>query len=1571
VPAHGGANKANHVVLEGLAQLGHSCRLIARSTSAQGSSDRQHFHKLLSERGLAFESTADGVDVFTQAGVRYYAVTDVARMCGVVHEQVRSFEPDWVLVSSEDSGQILLEAALQAAPDRVVYLAHTPQMFPFGSDSFVPSEAGTALVRRAVGIIADGARTAALVERHTGIAPAVIHPPVYGQPPFPDYGAPDQGHVTLINPSAVKGLPIFAGLAARFPEVPFAALPGWSTTGADRQVLAGLPNVECWQPAADIDSVLRRTRVLLVPSLYQEGFGIVTVEAMLRGIPVLASDYGGLPDAKLGVDYTLPIRPIERYEARFDERGYPLAVVPEQDLEPWAAALRELLADPARYAQVSRESRAAAEAFVAGLGIAPFEAFLRGLSARAAAAGAAESPAQSGALDARLRALSPEQRALLAKRARQRQAPEPREQAIPALPRQPQSSRFPASAGQRQLWFLSELQPDSTAYNDPLAIELVGTLDLCALGDSLQALIARHESLRTTFAVESGEPVQVVAATEKLVLDIHDFQNYPTDQRREAAEAFLAESAARPFDLTAGPLFRVDLLRLAPDRQILLLTLHHIISDGWSWGVLLRDLAALYRAARRGRQPEGLPALAVQYADYAAWQRAWLRRADLAAQREYWRGQLADLPTLDLPTDRPRPALLSARGATETWQIEPELSAELAALSQREGVTLFMTLLTAWLIVLARHSGQSDLAVGTPTAGRTRSELEGLVGFFANTLVLRARLDERASVRGLLQHVRDVALGAYAHQDLPFEDVVDLLRQPRDLSRHPLFQVMVMFQNEPVAAPELAGLQTSLLPVGHATSKFDLTLTLEARAEGLRTVFEYCTDLFDQATVAQLARHLRQVLAAMAADLDQRWTHLALLSPAEQAERLAAPAPPARAPECIHTRFAAQAAETPLATALVCGDQRLSYAELDARSNRLAHLLAAYGVGPETRVAICMERSVDLVVAILAVLKAGGAYVPIDPAYPAGRVQMILEDSRPAVVLASRGSGAGSEPAFQAVWEQSAAGLWPVIDPVADAVVLEQQPSGPVRSGAAPENLAYVIYTSGSTGRPKGSLITHAMVARLLSATEHWFGFGPRDVWTLFHSVAFDFSVWELWGALLYGGRLVVVPYLVSRAPEAFYDLLVGEGVTVLNQTPSAFQQLVAVDQGRPPADRLALRLVIFGGEALHLPSLLPWVERHGDETPQLVNMYGITETTVHVTYRPLRRADIEGAPGSLIGVAIPDLQLYLLDRHGQLVPAGVAGELYVGGAGVARGYLNRPDLTAERFVPNPFADQRPTTNDQRAAANDKAGAADSSILNSQFSIPNSSRLYRSGDLARLRHSGELEYLGRSDFQVKLRGFRIELGEIKALLKQCEGVRDAEVVLRGGAGAADSADKRLVAYVVPEPGAAPDAPKLRAALQAQLPGYMIPAAFVTLEALPLTVNGKLDLRALPDPQIDRDALETAFVAPGSQAELLIAQQWSELLGAARVGLHDNFFDLGGNSLLATQLINRLQDVFQVKVRLRQFFLNPTAAGLVDELVELWGDRETVEEIAAMFRDVEALSDAELPSLLADGPAPAA
>ncbi|HEX8273712.1 MAG TPA: amino acid adenylation domain-containing protein [Longimicrobiaceae bacterium] len=1046
--------------------------------------------------------------------------------------------------------------------------------------------------------------------------------------------------------------------------------------------------------------------------------------------------------------------------------------------------------------------------------------------------------------------------------------------ALPPVAPVERTGPLPLSFAQERLWFLDRLQPGSAFYNVYSALRLGGALDVWALETALGEIVRRHEALRSVFRATDAGPVQVIAPFDGFALPVEDLAGLGGPEREAQVERRVTEEAARPYDLAAGPLFRASLLRLGAEEHVLLLGMHHVVSDGWSMGVLFRELSALYEAYRDGRESP-LAELPVQYADYGVWQREQLEGEALERQLGYWKDQLRGAPELlELPTDRPRPAVQSFRGASEHVQLPAEVLERLRALGRREGVTLYMVVLAAFQALLSRYGAGEDVVVGSPIAGRGRGEVEELIGFFVNTLVLRTDLSGDPSFRELVGRVRQVTLGAYEHQEVPFERLVAELQPERSLGHSPLFQVSFALDTAHEPTGGLAGLSMSGVGADLDFAKFDLSLSLEATSRGLRGGLTYSTDLWEAATMRRMLGHFARLVERVAADPEVRLSSVALLGEAERHmlveewNRVEAGFPAER---CVHETFQAQAARRPEAPAVTFEGESLTYGELNARANRLAHHLQGLGVGPETRVGICLERGPEMVVAILAVLKAGGAYVPLDPGYPADRLAYLLEDSGVPVLVTA---------------EQERRSL-PVPEGVA-VVSLDAQreeiagrPSDDPVSGARPESLAYVIYTSGSTGRPKGALVEHRNVARLFSATDAWFGFGPTDVWTLFHSYAFDFSVWEIWGALLYGGRLVVVPLETSRDPEAFHALVRREGVTVLSQTPSAFRQLIRADAER--GGELALREVVFGGEALEPASLREWVERHGIDRPRLVNMYGITETTVHVTYRPLSRVDVFEGSGSPIGVRIPDLRLYVLDPARNPLPVGVPGELYVGGGGVARGYLNRPELTAERFVRNPFGE---------------------------------GRLYRTGDRVRWLADGTLEYLGRLDEQVKIRGFRIEPGEIEAVLRRAPGVADCAVVIRED----EPGEKRLVAYVVGEVGAE----ELRAHLRQSLPEYMVPAAFVALEGLPLTPNGKLDRRALPAP--DFAPAEESYAAPRTPVEEVLAGIWAEVLKTERVGVHDNFFALGGHSLLAVTLVERMRRC-GLHADVRALFVTPTIADL--------------------------------------------
>ena len=916
------------------------------------------------------------------------------------------------------------------------------------------------------------------------------------------------------------------------------------------------------------------------------------------------------------------------------------------------------------------------------------------------------------------------------------------------IPCRPERATAPLSFQQQRLWFLAQLAPGSSSYNLSGAVRLRGALQIQRLEAALQAVIDRHEVLRSTFRSRNGVPEQVIHPTLEIRLQTEPFRASASKDAEAALEHKVIEETQRPFQLETGPLFRGRLFVLGSDDHVLVLTAHHILCDGASVGLIIRELGLQYgrdgQAVAGGTAP--LPPLAIQYGDYAAWQRQQLTTERQAALLNHWKAQLEEARPFDLPLDFTRPETMGAvQGGHVGFRLSSGLRERVARLAEAAGTTPATLLFAAFQLLLARYARQYDLTTGYAVHGRTRLELEGLVGLFSNVLAIRTGIDDHPSTRTLLRRLQMRLADAFDHQDLPFESLVEALQPERHPHMNPIFQVVFGYQVVSAEKTVLAELQ--LERIGHdASARFDLELFVHDGSEGVEANLVYDRALFRRETVEQMTRCYQALVEQMVARPDADVMTLSMFS-ADEAQALRERWGQRRhfpAKECLHTAFEAVAARFPKQRALLLNDRRMRYGELNARANHLARILRERGVGPETRVALWFDRSFEMIVAILGVLKAGGLYVPIDPHYPLERARFILEDCGAPLLLTRQGSD--------------------ILPPETGIETLAIDADAPL-DGAAGENLpllnepghgAYMIYTSGSTGRPKGVIVEHRNVVRLLEATAEWFQFGPTDVWTLFHSVAFDFSVWEIWGALLHGGRLVIVPHLISRSPEAFYQLLHAERVTVLNQTPSAFKQLSAAAERLGHPVELTLRYVIFGGEKLELSMLRPWLEHYGDARPRLINMYGITETTVHVTWRPITLADVQrnergltqSSSRSPIGVPIPDLTLYLLDEQLQPVPIGAVGELVVGGDGVARGYHQRPELTRERFVPDPF------------------------------SLDPHARMYRSGDLARYRADGELEYIGRLDHQVKLRGFRIEPGEIEATLAQHPLVREAAVLVR-------------------------------------------------------------------------------------------------------------------------------------------------------------------------------------------------
>jgi len=1057
---------------------------------------------------------------------------------------------------------------------------------------------------------------------------------------------------------------------------------------------------------------------------------------------------------------------------------------------------------------------------------------------------------------------------------------------IPSVAR---NADLPLSFSQERVWFLQRLVPESIAYNFQCTLRFTGCLDAGALERSLSEIVRRHEIYRTTFPAADGRPVQVIHKAKPVELPFMDLRTLPENEREEKKQRLLESEFQKRFDVSKLPLVRWILLRLDETERVLVHVEHHLVHDGWSFNVFLHELLELYKAFSAGK-PSPLPELPVQFADFAHWQREWMKGTQARQQLDFWKHQLNGCPpVLDLPTDRLRPSIQSFRGAAPRVEIPLSLCKSLRELSKQEGVSLFMTMFAAFATLLHRYCRQDDVPIGSGIANRRWRETESMIGMIINNIVLRADLSGNPTFCELLQRVRDVILRASAHQDLPFDMMVEALQPQRHLSHNPLFQVMFGFHDAPMPQVELPELDLDLgLVLSNRSAKFDMTIIVIPHSEqrlglpagseedGLTVIWEYNTDLFDEATITRITGHFLTLLKAVAADPGQRVWELQLQTKSER-DRLVndwnqtSTLYPKEA--TVHQLFEQQAAAASDSVAVRFEDRQLTYGELNARANQLAHYLRDRGVGPEVMVGICIERGLEMVVGILGILKAGGAYVPLDPHYPKQRLSFMVQDTKTPVLL-TQSHLANKLPVHDAELICLDAD-WPTIAPHS-----EEDPDSRVQA----DNLAYVIYTSGSTGQPKGTCVAHRSVVRLVKNT-NYVSLGPEHVVAQASNCSFDAVTFELWGALLKGARLVGVSKETALSPEHLVRQIERDGITTLFLTTALFNQIAReMPRGLEGLDHL-----LFGGEKVD-PHWVREVLKHGPPA-HFLHVYGPTETTTFASWYPIGELP-ETAHTVPIGGPISNTQLYVLDKHGEPVPVGVPGELHIGGPGVARGYLNQPELTDERFVPDTFSEAAST------------------------------RLYKTGDLVRWLPEGAIEFLGRTDHQVKIRGFRVELGEIEAVLDTHPAVREAVVLCREDR----PGEKRLVAYVVPGQQGTFTATPLRQFLQRHLPDYMVPGAFVVMESLPLTANGKLDRKALPAPEGERQVQQT-YVPPGSDTERRIADVWREVLQVEKIGVHDDFFELGGHSLLAIRLTSRLRDALSLELPLGSVFEYPTVAGL--------------------------------------------
>jgi amino acid adenylation domain-containing protein/non-ribosomal peptide synthase protein (TIGR01720 family) len=1046
----------------------------------------------------------------------------------------------------------------------------------------------------------------------------------------------------------------------------------------------------------------------------------------------------------------------------------------------------------------------------------------------------------------------------------------------------PRDRELPLSFAQQRLWFINELEPHSSTYNMSEAIRLTGQLDLVSFERTLQEIIRRHEALRTNFISHNGQPIQVIQQNSSWQMALIDLQDLPTSEREAKIQQLATVEAEKPFALDTDYPIRVTLIIATATEHILLLTMHHIVSDGWSIGVLVEEIAMLYAAFVQGN-PSPLAELEIQYVDFAVWQRQWLQGETLERQLTYWQQQLANAPALlELPTDRPRPPVQTFRGAEQIFTIPADLTSAIHSLSRREGVTIFMTLLAAFDLLLSRYTGQTDILVGSGIANRHHGQLEGLIGFFVNTLVLRTDLSGNPSFRELLVRVHAMVLPAYAHQDLPFEMLVDVLRPERIPSHSPLFQVAFVLQNAPASEIELAGLTLSTLATEHKTAKLDLTLSLEQINDELIGVWEYNTDLFDDDTIARMAGHFQTLLTGIVAHPEQPIAELPLLTVTERHQLLFDWNDTAREypqDKCIHQLFEEQAARTPDAIAVVFEQEELTYQQLNQRANQLAHHLQTLGVKPEVLVGICVERSLGMVIGLLGILKAGGAYVPLDPDYPAERLAYITADAQIVMLLTQ-----------EHLLTQLLINNIPVVCLDSDWPTIAQASSENLESSTIPENLAYAIYTSGSTGQPKGVMISQQNLLNFCHAAIDTYGINRTDRILQFVSVSFDVAAKEIYPSLIQGATICLRTSEMLNSATAFWQQCQAWELTMFNLPSAYWQQLTRELVDNVIQLPVTVRLVIIGGERANLAVVRLWQERVGNY-PQLINCYGPTEATVEATYCNLTTLQLSEGQEVPIGKPLPNVQAYVLDAQLQPLPVGVVGELHIGGAGIACGYLKRPELTAEKFIAHPFSDDL------------------------------QSRLYKTGDLARYLPDGNIEFVGRIDHQVKIRGFRIELGEIETVLSHHSQIQQAVVI----ATIDPAGNQRLVAYVVVSEEEHLSTQQLRESLQQQLPAYMVPSAFIILGTLPITPNGKVDRKALPAPDGEIERTQE-YVAPRTEIEQILTTVWQELLLQERVSIHDNFFEIGGDSILSIQVVSRAKTA-GVQITPKQLFQHQTIAAL--------------------------------------------
>lgn len=1456
--SYGGANKSNKILAEELAKKGHE---VVAVTPALAVPSDHTVEELIShlDRSLNIKVTkTDEALVFTLDGILVYAVIDPGLLRSVLKQIIKDFGPDWILVSTEDPSQSLFRTAYEISPDNIIYLGHTKYMLPFGPLSFYPGEKRTALIKNAKSIITISRYNAAYIKKYSGIEAFVNHPPHFGTNNFEDLGKRTNEYVLMINPSAVKGICILEELAKKMQLLKFAIVPGWGTTPTDVKRLRKYSNIEFWQSTSDLNNLFQNVSVLIMPSLWIEGFGMIVVDALIRGVPVVSSKHGGLMESKLGTNYQVDVNPIAVFKEELDENKFPVAIVPEQNIEPWVRALEELLNDDQKYRTESKLSRERASAFISGLSIDPLIEHLKSLGDK-----------NNKLFDDEhsIDAYNLNQKALLIERLKEKKLGEM--VSIRDLKALEKKQYYDVSYSQKQALYIDEIAKGYYGFILGGTSEINEKVERKTLEEAFNNIVRRNEAFRTRFRKVGGDFKQQVLDTLQFKIE---YIHLSGKDRSNQLEGYLNECFRTRFDLKVAPLLRIYCFTLEEHRYLLAVAMHHIISDGTSMNILVREIIEEYNnCLKHLKKVQHIKP--VQYKDYVAWQTRLIQTAKGNRARQYWHTILSgNLPLIDLPVDHIRPVIKTFNGREVVFSISHDQLTFIRNKAKLCEVSTFTLLVSFVYILLYRYSGQEDLIIGTPVANRDHPLLEDQIGYFVNMVVLRNRIASDETLDSLLQRVKRSILEALSFGYYPFDKLIEEILHERDLSRSPIFDVMVsmsaMTSYSEKNRVDIADAKVGNLKIG---SSHDLAFIFRDAGETIEGKIVFNIDIFSEAKVLRMSHHFLKLIESSMRDPTKSLGKLDLLSVQELQELLQIhDNDNIYYPRTIliHEKFEEMANLFPDRIACLCEEVQLSYSLLNSCANAIATEIRKRSIGRNDIVAIYCDHSIESVVFILAVLKAGAGYLPLNPNFPSNRIKFYLQDNDCKLILiTSRTKGAFD---FEEIDRMEIS-----INSFSEGIYSN------LRSVNVPTDVSYIIYTSGSSGVPKGVIITHENVMRLFFNDKTLFDFNKNDIWSLFHSISFDFSVWEIFGALLFGGRLAVIGEEVRKDIILLVRLLIKQAVTILNIVPGVFYTLL-LDQSFCNITFVPFKYIIFGGDVLRAGRLKEFYLRF--PYVKYINMYGITETTVHVTFKEIGLREID-SPLINIGLPIPTTSVLILDKNKSILPKGILGEIHVGGAGVSRGYLNEQTLTSLRFISNP--------------------------------LKKNEVLYCSGDLGRTLENGDIEYVGRKDNQVQIRGFRIELNEISNVIKEYGKVKDVIVIdnldIEG--------DPIIVAFIISNELLSAFLPDLRGHISSFLPKYMIPSHFVQLDCFPLTENGKLDKKALLSYREYESMNE--FISPTSELEENLFAIWKDVLGYENFGVEHDFFEIGGHSLNAIKVTALIYKRLNFEIRLGDFFENPT------------------------------------------------